>query len=726
MMEQLQEYVTIVTTQGSSFEELFLLDNSGRVVLSSDPSQVGSSHGQQAYFIRGTEVPYVHTPYYSLSTGAPPSMIVAHPVKEDDGRVLGVLVGRLNLDQMAIVMKEEAGLGQTGETYLVNAAGLLMTPPRFAGDVSPGQKIRTQGAERGLALGVAGSQETSGWSDYTNYQGQQVVGVYRWMPDLQMVLLAEQGTSEAMALTRRILITDLIILLVVAGAAAAIALWVSGRITRPLIGLTGITNLIASGDLSQEVPHTARRDEIGALARAFDQMSRQLRDLITGLEDQVNNRTRQWQEANYKLQRRAIQLETVTLVGRAITSILNLDDLLLEVVNLIRARFDFYHAGIFLVDTEGEWAVLRQATGEAGQRMLARKHQLAVGGQSIVGWVIANGQPRIALDVGEDAVHFRNPDLPHTRSEVALPLMVGSRTLGALDVQSTEETAFDEEDVAILSLMADQVAVAIDNALKFSQEAAILEATSPLYRASRGIALATSLDDVLASIVNHAASPYIDCCAINLFSPGVERGAGSGPSSGRGVGAGWFEMVALWDRADDPPHAPGTRYPVKDSNLLGHMLREGVEPLVVNDLLSAVIDPRIDSEAHRTLTEELQLRAVLMFPLVASGRTTGLLIVASRQPHTWTEAELRVFQSLSDQAAIAAENVRLLGEAQGRAGRERVIRQITEQMWRAVDIEGILQTTVTSLGQAVGAPRAYVRLGAGTGESGSGESGTGD
>ncbi len=137
---------------------------------------------------------------------------------------------------------------------------------------------------------------------------------------------------------------------------------------------------MASGNLSQEVLHTARHDEIGTLARAFDQMSQQLRDLITGLEDQVTKRTRQWQEANYGLQRRAIQLETVTLVGRAITSILSLDDLLLEVVNLIRARFDFYHAGVFLIDESGAWAVLRQATGEAGQRMLIRKHQLAVGG----------------------------------------------------------------------------------------------------------------------------------------------------------------------------------------------------------------------------------------------------------------------------------------------------------------------------------------------------------
>ena len=99
-----------------------------------------------------------------------------------------------------------------------------------------------------------------------------------------------------------------------------------------------------------------------------------------------------------------------------------------------------------------------------------------------------------------------------------------------------------------------------------------------------------------------------------------------------------------------------------------------------------------------------------MLPLVVAGLTTGLLVVASRQPHTWTEAELRIFRSLSDQTAIAVENVRLLGETRARAGREQVIRQITEHMWRAVDVEGILRTTVTSLGKATGAPRVYARL----------------
>lgn len=697
--DRLEEYVSVVTAEGGSFEELFLLDASGLVVLSSDSSQVGISHAQQAYFLNGQEGPYLQPPYYSLYTAAP-SIVVAQPVDDGSGRVWGVLAGRLKLDQMTSVMKEESGLGQTGDTYLVNAASLLLSHPRFGEQFTLGQEFHSKGIERGLALGQSASTATAGWSTYTNYQGRRVLGVYRWMPDLQTVLLAEQEASEALTLTRRILFTGLVTLLVAAVAATTIALFVSGLITRPLVGLTNAANLIAGGDLSHQVPHTERQDEIGTLAQAFEQMSRQLHDLITSLEEQVTKRTRQWQEANYRLQRRAIQLEAVTLVGRAITSILNVDDLLLEVVNLIRARFDFYHAGIFLLDESGEWAVLRQATGEAGQRMLARKHQLAVGGQSIVGWVTANRQPRIAHDAGSDAVHFKNPDLPRTRSEMALPLVVGDRLLGALDVQSVEETAFDEEDVSTLSLMADQVAVAIDNALRFSQEATILEATSPLYRASRRMALATSLDDILTSIVEHSAGPHVDRCTINLYTSRTDSQE-----------LGRVEVAALWDRAVDPPDPPGTRYPVKPSNLMDYLRQKRAEPLMVADLLAEEIDERIDSETRQTLTEKLGLRAVLLLPLIAAGRITGLLIVAGRQPHNWTETELRTFRSLSDQAAIALENVRLFEETQVKARREQVIRQVTEKMWRAVDVQSILQTTVATLGEAMGVPRVYARLG---------------
>jgi PAS domain S-box-containing protein len=177
-----------------------------------------------------------------------------------------------------------------------------------------------------------------------------------------------------------------------------------------------------------------------------------------------------------QVERRAIQLQTAAEVSRAASSILDLNELLSRTVELIHDRFDLYYTGLFLVDQTGEWtnepakwAVLRAGTGEAGQKMLSAGHKLEVGGSSMVGWCIANRKARIALDVGKEAVRFSNPLLPHTRSELALPLVSRGQVIGAMTVQSDRPAAFTQEDIASLQSMADQLANAIENARLFAK-----------------------------------------------------------------------------------------------------------------------------------------------------------------------------------------------------------------------------------------------------------------
>jgi PAS domain S-box-containing protein len=187
--------------------------------------------------------------------------------------------------------------------------------------------------------------------------------------------------------------------------------------------------------------------------------------------------------AEEALRRRALQLQTAAEVARDATALRSLEDLLNRTVTMIRERFGFYHAGIFLVEGTGQdaYAVLRAATGEPGRRMLERGHRLQVGGEGIVGHVTGIGEPRVALDVGDDAAFFDNPDLPETRSEVALPLRARDEIIGALEVQSVEPDAFSQEDVEALQILADQVAVAISNARLFQQAQESLEAERRAY-----------------------------------------------------------------------------------------------------------------------------------------------------------------------------------------------------------------------------------------------------
>ncbi len=238
--------------------------------------------------------------------------------------------------------------------------------------------------------------------------------------------------------------------------------WFTGqRLAAPLQRLLEGAQHVARGDFTYRV-EVATNDETQLLGAAFNTMAGELQTLVEQLEQRVIERTAEFQ-------RQAAYLRAAGEVGRVAASILNWNELLEQAVQLVSERFGFYHAGVFLLDDSGEWAVLRAASSPGGRRMVARGHRLGVGSQSIVGYVAQSGRPRIALDVGEDAVWFDNPDLPETRSEMALPLSVRGRIIGVLDVQSRESGVFGSEDITTLRILADQIAIAIANAQLFEE-----------------------------------------------------------------------------------------------------------------------------------------------------------------------------------------------------------------------------------------------------------------
>lgn len=236
------------------------------------------------------------------------------------------------------------------------------------------------------------------------------------------------------------------------------------NITGPLNTLRQAAEKLGLGELNERV-QVRRGAELITLADTFNGMADQLQQTLGSLEQRVAERTRE-------LELRSAQLQAAAEIARDATSIRELGSLLNRAVSLVRERFGFYHSGIFLVDEAGEFAVLQAATGEAGRILLERNHKLKIGEVGMVGNVAHSGQPRIASDVGADATYFRNPLLPDTHSEMSLPLKVGTKVIGVLDIQSQKTSAFTQEDITVLSIVADQLAVAIDNIrlVKESQE----------------------------------------------------------------------------------------------------------------------------------------------------------------------------------------------------------------------------------------------------------------
>jgi GAF domain-containing protein len=409
------------------------------------------------------------------------------------------------------------------------------------------------------------------------------------------------------------------------------------------------------------------------------------------LQEQVEERTTALQEANYALRQRAVQLEASAEVGRVITSIFDVDQLLRRTMELIRERFGFYHVGIFLLDEAGEWAVLREATGEAGAQMKAQGHRLAVGETSMVGWTALHRRSRIALDVGEDAVRFANPLLPYTHSEMTLPLMVGDRLLGVLNVQSAETAAFDKDDVKVLQSMANQVAVAIENAQRVADETLLLEATSPIYRASRRLAQATTIGEVADSIIASVAETGADGCTVVEF----EYSSTGEPED--------LVYRGVWRRDREPQFQPGMRLPVT----------EGPFPFHIVSTLWTVADVEKDEhlpQRARQIFEATGARALVNIPLRAREKVIGQVVVLRATPGPFPDTALRLYEALSNQAAVALERGQLLEEAQRRAEQEQQARQMIDRIHRAMDIEQVLQATAAELSQAMSVPHVSIEL----------------
>ena len=269
----------------------------------------------------------------------------------------------------------------------------------------------------------------------------------------ERVYLAQLLTIEFVAL----------ILIVLAGILAA------DLLAKPIIRLRDAANKISGGDFSYRITDIPETRELAELAVDFNAMTANLSSLITDLERRVSERTED-------ITKKTEQLRAASYIARQTAEIQDLSLLLNLVVKLVSDQFGFYHTGIFLINEAGDEITLEAASSEGGRQMVEKGHTLKVGAQGIVGYVAAQKKPRIALDVGTDAVFFNNPYLPMTRSEIALPLLVRGKVVGVLDIQSDKTTAFAFEDMDVLETLADQVAVAIDNArLLDESQAAFLQ-----------------------------------------------------------------------------------------------------------------------------------------------------------------------------------------------------------------------------------------------------------
>lgn len=458
--DYLAELLKVEVENNPSFQEMFILSSvGGKILVSTSPENEGQYRVSDTYYTEGRKDVFVQNVYISPQTSKP-AMTISSPVFDESGNLLGVVAAHIDIERLDQLILQRAGLGETGETYLVDRFNNFVSAPRFGNREFP-RGVHTEGIDAAL-------EGNDHFGLYTNYENVPVIGVYRWLDEQEMAFMAEISQEEAFAPARRLALAILGSGLAVAIVMVFGVFVLARQIARPILAISATAEKVASGNLEVAAP-ILTQDEIGTLAGTFNSMAAQLKKLIVGLEQRVADRTKELESANRYNERRAKQFEAVAQVARTVASIQDLDVLLPRITHVISQQFGFYHVGIFLLDDSLEFAVLMAANSEGGKRMLAREHKLRVGQTGIVGYTTGTGKPRIALNTGTDKVFFNNPDLPETRSEIALPLLVGEKIIGALDVQSTEPNAFESEDIEVLSTLADQVSIAIQNARSFRE-----------------------------------------------------------------------------------------------------------------------------------------------------------------------------------------------------------------------------------------------------------------
>ena len=345
---------------------------------------------------------------------------------------------------------------------------------------------------------------------------------------------------------------------------------------------------------------------VGVLINSLNNNIRRSRELATALafdQEQLETRTK-------TLERRELQVRTAAEISRAVIAELDSETLFQRVVDLLQTRFNLYYVGVFTVDSSGHYAVLRAGTGEAGEHMLARNHQLAIGSTSMIGYAISQRESRIASDVGLDPHHFDNPDLPNTRSELALPMVASGKILGAITVQSTISDAFDSDEVVVYQGIADSLATAIENANLFQQ-------------------LQSSLEEVQTLHQHYLLQSW----------------------------------SSLAERSKDIRYSY-TRDEFDEGNI---------------------------SNANIAPTE-------IDIPLVLRDQVIGNLNIETNRASLKPQEETLI-DAVTQQTALALENVRLVEETQRTAQQDRIVNTITEKLARAMDVESVIKTAVQELGR---------------------------
>jgi GAF domain-containing protein/HAMP domain-containing protein len=500
----LQTLLILLSKDDKFIESYAIIDRDGRKVLDTSSEDPGRDESIYSYFTVPMETGLTHATNITFVQGGEKSIYLSAPIKDQNGNTAGVLRVEYHasilqkiadevapndpgititlVDRSTYLRLADTGARDTVFTSLASLTELEIAAMQSEGRLPEGDSSQlVVNPDSRIADGIDNIENEPFFDASSPSLDAETTNTAAKLESQPWIVVVSESKDRDLQTIKQQTSNTILISLAISALAISLAFLASNIIASPLVSLTKVAEKISAGDTTVRAQVTTE-DEVGALSRSFNKMTDELNQSLGSLEIRVAERTTDLEISRQQSEKRANELQAVGEISRLISSEQKFESLLPLVTRLVSERFNLYHTAIYLLDETGQYALLQAASSEGGKRMQARSHMHDVNESSIIGRVAKDGMARIALDVGQDAVYFNNPDLPGTRSEMTLPLSTRGRILGVLDVQSDKPGAFTEEDVKIFNILADQIAIAIENARLFEQNQQTLNEYQALYR----------------------------------------------------------------------------------------------------------------------------------------------------------------------------------------------------------------------------------------------------
>jgi len=646
--------------------ELFVTDQYGAIVAAtgrtSDFYQADEAWWQQT-FAEGQGDLFIGGPAFDESSDTF-GLIIAVPIYAPNTQTLiGILRSTFSLEALHALLASSAQPGSAGVDLYIPGLGLF---ERHTGDEigSAGEAVSLIEFDSQILTRIERSAEPYLETDYegrpslVSFTAIASVTAETFIKTLNWAVIAHQDQTQALVpLTIETNRTIALLTVFVLVIAAVGAVFISQTLIRPIARLTAVAERVAAGNVSGQAAITSQ-DEVGTLAQAFNDMTDQLQQTIGAFETRVTERTQ--------------QIELVLGLNRRLSSILDLNELMREMVTVTKETFNYYHVHVYLVDEERENLVMMEGYGEAGQIMKSQEHAIALNSPaSLIALAARRGEAVIIENVQQEPNWLPNPLLPETQSEIAMPVMLEGRVEGVLDVQSDRVGGLTTADVLILRALADQVAIAIRNAQLFAQTETALEQAQKLQ------------------------SLYTD--------QAWERFTHTQPNTAYDIAQA--DHLPPLDQASTPEAslALQKKGTVQLSPAPSKSASRPAEPTAHENGPPGNAPPTAGNGAGPN---------AVAAPLRLGTNIIGVLgIQDENKDRRWTDDEIALIEAVTEQMSLALENARLFTESRQRAVRERIIADMTRQVWASGDLEAVMRSAVQQLGTNLGTRKVIIHLG---------------